>query len=71
MYVCLCNAVTEKDIRALVAAGVRDFAEVQARTHCANTCGCCLEHALATFAGALGEGRPQRVLQLQVADCAA
>ncbi len=41
MYVCVCNAVTEHDIRAAAADGVRRFGELQARTGCSTCCGCC------------------------------
>jgi bacterioferritin-associated ferredoxin len=41
MYVCMCNAVTDHDIRREVADGVRTFAELQAHTGCSDCCGCC------------------------------
>lgn len=41
MYVCVCNAVSERDIRHAVDGGVRTFDELQARTGCATGCGCC------------------------------
>jgi bacterioferritin-associated ferredoxin len=47
MYICLCNAVTDHDIRREVAAGVRTFAELQARTGCSDCCGCCEPEARA------------------------
>ena len=34
MYVCICNAVTDRDIRAAAQAGVRSFADVRASTGC-------------------------------------
>lgn len=53
MYVCVCNAVTERAIRESVDGGVRTFAELQAETGCGTGCGCCesvatqvLEHYL-------------------------
>lgn len=53
MYVCLCNAVTERRIRELVAAGHRSLEEVQLLTGCADTCGSCRDHAEAVIASAL------------------
>ncbi|HXD38742.1 MAG TPA: (2Fe-2S)-binding protein [Rhodanobacter sp.] len=52
MYICLCNAVTDHDIRREAADGVQSFAEVQARTGCSDCCGCCEDEARATFAQA-------------------
>ncbi|MGN6707507.1 MAG: (2Fe-2S)-binding protein [Rhodanobacter sp.] len=49
MYVCLCNAVTDHDIRREAADGVQTFAELQARTGCSDCCGCCGDEARATF----------------------
>jgi bacterioferritin-associated ferredoxin len=45
MYICLCNAVTDHDIRREVADGVHSFAELQARTGCSDCCGCCEREA--------------------------
>jgi bacterioferritin-associated ferredoxin len=55
MYICLCNAVTDGDIRRAVADGVRTFAELQARTGCSDCCGCCEPEARATLEAALGQ----------------
>ena len=41
MYVCLCKAVTDQDIRRAVARGARTFEAVQAQTGCSTCCGCC------------------------------
>jgi bacterioferritin-associated ferredoxin len=49
MYICLCNAVTDHDIRREAADGVRTFAELQARTGCGDCCGSCRDEAHATF----------------------
>ncbi|HKR77215.1 MAG TPA: (2Fe-2S)-binding protein [Rhodanobacter sp.] len=53
MYICLCNAVTDHDIRREVADGVRTFAELQARTGCSDCCGCCESEARACLAQAI------------------
>lgn len=42
MYVCLCNGVTERDIRQTAAAGCRSVAELTMRTGCGAGCGACL-----------------------------
>ncbi|KRE94467.1 (2Fe-2S)-binding protein [Frateuria sp. Soil773] len=49
MYICLCNAVTDHDIRRAAADGVHSFAELQARTGCSDCCGCCEQEARQTL----------------------
>jgi len=49
MYICLCNAVTDHDIRRAAADGVRSFTDLQARTGCSDCCGCCETEARATL----------------------
>ncbi|MBE9608591.1 bacterioferritin-associated ferredoxin [Chitinilyticum piscinae] len=41
MYVCLCNNVTDKQIRQAVAGGVDSFLELQFETGVASCCGKC------------------------------
>jgi bacterioferritin-associated ferredoxin len=53
MYICLCNAVTDHDIRREAADGVHSFAELQARTGCSDCCGCCEQEARSTLAHAV------------------
>jgi bacterioferritin-associated ferredoxin len=45
MYVCVCNAVTDRTIRKAVDEGVRTLADLQRRTGCAGSCGSCAELA--------------------------
>lgn len=45
MYVCICNAVTEKMIRQAAAEGVRSLSELTRRTGCASDCGSCSDLA--------------------------
>ena len=45
MYVCLCNGVTERQIREVAEAGCRTLAELTMRTGCGATCGSCLSMA--------------------------
>ena len=47
MYVCICNGVTDHQIREAEASGVRSVAELTMRTGCGATCGTCLETATA------------------------
>lgn len=41
MYVCVCNAVSERAIREAVEAGARTFEDLQMQTGCSTCCGCC------------------------------
>jgi bacterioferritin-associated ferredoxin len=45
MYVCICNAVTDRAIRKAAAEGVHSLAELQRRTGCAGACGSCADLA--------------------------
>ncbi|MEP6899359.1 MAG: (2Fe-2S)-binding protein [Rhodanobacter sp.] len=53
MYICLCNAVTDHDIRREAANGVHSFAELQARTGCSDCCGSCEQDARRTLSHAV------------------
>ncbi len=41
MYVWVCQAVSDHDIRRAVARGAHTFGDVQAQTGCTTCCGCC------------------------------
>lgn len=56
MYVCICNGVTDHQIREAAASGVRSMAELTMRTGCGATCGTCLE----TASGILEASRAER-----------
>ncbi len=45
MYVCLCNGVTEREIRQTAAAGCKTMAELTMRTGCGAGCGSCVAMA--------------------------
>ena len=45
MYVCLCNGVTDRQIREAAEAGCRSMSELTMRTGCGATCGSCVEMA--------------------------
>lgn len=57
MYVCICNAVSETDIRRAAAEGVRSLEQLRMRTGCGTTCGCCEPVAEQVLAECLGESR--------------
>lgn len=45
MYVCVCNGVTDRDIRAAATAGCRSMTELTMRTGCGASCGSCVAFA--------------------------
>ena len=45
MYVCLCNGVTEREVRQVAEAGCRTISELTMRTGCGANCGSCVELA--------------------------
>lgn len=45
MYVCICNAVTERQVRACVDAGATSLGDLQFELGVASCCGCCADTA--------------------------
>lgn len=45
MYVCICNAVTDKQIRASAREGCTSLRALSCQTGCATTCGKCARMA--------------------------
>jgi bacterioferritin-associated ferredoxin len=46
MYVCICNAITDKEIQRAVEDGARDLWDLQGELGVAAGCGSCKEHAM-------------------------
>lgn len=57
MYVCVCNAVTERDIHEAVDSGVQNMKQLTRMTGCSSTCGCCQDMAAEVLADAMAEKR--------------
>lgn len=55
MYVCVCNAVTDSDIRTAIDRGVRNMQQLGQATGCGRECGCCQEMAVDIIEQALTE----------------
>jgi bacterioferritin-associated ferredoxin len=51
VYVCICNGVTDHQIREAAANGVRTVAELTMRTGCGASCGSCIDTAIALLDG--------------------
>ncbi|MDQ3289036.1 MAG: (2Fe-2S)-binding protein [Pseudomonadota bacterium] len=66
MYVCICNAVTEHDIREAADAGCASVAEMTMRTGAGSNCGSCLD----LVAQMIGERRAVRELSLPMLQAA-
>lgn len=45
MYVCICNAVTDRQIHQAAEQGVTSMAELSRRTGCSDCCGSCSDLA--------------------------
>ncbi|MFP7723097.1 (2Fe-2S)-binding protein [Lysobacter sp. A3-1-A15] len=67
MYVCICNGVTERDIRQAAEAGCRSLPELTMRTGAGANCGSCVDMA----ASLLDEARGLRELPLPLLQHAA
>ena len=67
MYVCICNAVTDRAIREAATRGVRSFADLRRGTGCGDCCGNCEDVAREIFESAANT----RVLDLPLFAAAA
>lgn len=68
VYVCICNGVTDHQIREAASQGVTSVGELTMRTGCGATCGSCLDMASDLLAKALNtHDLPLPVLGLQAA----
>jgi bacterioferritin-associated ferredoxin len=47
MYVCICKAVTDKQIRRAAASGVDNLYELREKLGVSSGCGSCADHAAA------------------------
>ncbi|MGH8274968.1 MAG: (2Fe-2S)-binding protein [Gammaproteobacteria bacterium] len=63
MYVCICNGVTERHIRAAVAEGATSFEALQERLEVSTCCGCCEEEVREILADCL-KNKPARHLRI-------
>ncbi|HEX5959995.1 MAG TPA: (2Fe-2S)-binding protein [Rhodanobacteraceae bacterium] len=56
MYVCVCKAVSDQDIRRAVTQGADSFEALQGCTGCTTCCGCCEQEARECFEANLESG---------------
>lgn len=45
MFICVCNAITERQVQGAVAQGASSLADLQGQLGVASCCGCCAETA--------------------------
>jgi len=64
MYVCICNAVTDSDIRKAVDSGVHNLGQLRQATGCGTTCGCCKDMTVKVLYQALTEKREKQLMPL-------
>jgi bacterioferritin-associated ferredoxin len=57
MYVCVCNTVTDSDIRNAVEDGVRNLKQLKRSTGCGSSCGRCEKMTVEVFQQALANQR--------------
>ena len=61
MYVCICNAVTERQIKTAVQEGHGTFKKIQQQLEVATCCGQCESHAKEVILEAKNDKRITRV----------
>lgn len=72
MYVCVCNAVTEKDIHAAADNGARRMRDLRGCLGIGSDCGACACHAKACLDDALQERQmPTRAFIPVIAEASA
>lgn len=45
MFICICNAITERQVKAAVAEGASSLSDLQGQLGVAACCGCCADTA--------------------------
>ena len=45
MFICICNAITERQVQTAVAQGASSLTDLQGQLGVASCCGCCAETA--------------------------
>ncbi|WP_373740852.1 bacterioferritin-associated ferredoxin [Neisseria sp.] len=57
MFVCICNAITERQIQDSVAAGASSMNDLQAQLGVGTCCGCCKDLASSYLSGNNAQGQ--------------
>lgn len=51
MFICICNAITERQVQSAVADGAITMSDLQGQLGVATSCGCCAETAVEYLPG--------------------
>jgi len=70
VYVCICNGVTDHQIREAAAAGCGSMAELTMRTGCGASCGSCVQVAASLLDDEASRGAPRLLQVLPLAKAA-
>lgn len=62
MYVCICNGITDRDVRDAARAGARDLSQLSAMTGCSTVCGSCGDLAMEILTETRAEAFPLPLL---------
>jgi bacterioferritin-associated ferredoxin len=62
MIVCICNAITEHELREVAGRNVRTPEATYAKLGCEPQCGCCLDYAQEIIDEELGKRPPLRIV---------
>lgn len=66
MYVCICNAVTDRQIREAAQRGITSLSELRDACGASGKCGCCAQHAEAILQEARGHRHATPDLQVSI-----
>jgi bacterioferritin-associated ferredoxin len=61
MFICICNAITERQVKQAVADGATTLADLQGQLGVAACCGCCAETATDYLPGGRYAGQATEV----------
>ena len=67
MYVCICNAITESQIREAVAEGASSVSQLQSKLGVASGCGSCMDSAAEIIQESRQRSRPMQPVLYQPA----
>ena len=67
MFICICNAITERQVKTAVAEGAQTLSDLQGQLGVASCCGCCADTASeylpgGRYAPAIAAAQPQGTL---------
>lgn len=51
MFICVCNAITERQVKTAVAEGAQTLSDLQGQLGVASCCGCCADTAIEYLPG--------------------